>query len=108
VSIQIESKGGLAATLQRLLEHMRSAAEPALIIAPDLLISPLVLTPITEDNFAKTSAATRPQHDGNLRIAHHEIAAVATGFHRITTGNAQSVGAVRIEAKDFAAATHKP
>jgi len=105
VSIQIESKGGLAATLQRLLEHMRSAAEPALIIAPDLLISPLVLTPITEDNFAKTSAATRPQHDGNLRIAHHEIAAVATGFHRITTGNAQSVGAVRIEAKDFAAAT---
>lgn len=76
-----------------------------IVVAPDLLISPLVLSPITENSLAGTCAGVRPQRDGNLRITHHGVSAVATSFHRINAGNAQSVGAIRIHPRDFPA-TH--
>jgi hypothetical protein len=71
------------------------------LVAPDLLISPLVLSPITENSLAGTCAGVRPHRDGNLRIAHHGVSAVATSFHHINAGNAQSVGVIRIHPRDF-------
>ena len=91
-----------------MLSDLRAALENSdsaiILVAPDLLISPLVLSPITENSLAGTCAAVRPQRDGNLRIAHHGVSAVATSFHHINAGNAQSVGAIRIHPRDFPAA----
>lgn len=96
------------AKVSEVLADLRTALENSdsaiILIAPDLLISPLVLSPITENSLAGTCAAVRPQRDGNLRIAHHGVSAVATSFHQINAGNAQSVGAIRIHPRDFPAA----
>jgi hypothetical protein len=96
------------AKVSEVLADLRTALENSdsaiILVAPDLLISPLVLSPITENSLAGTCAAVRPQRDGNLRIAHHGVSAVATSFHHINAGNAQSVGAIRIHPRDFPAA----
>ena len=96
------------AEVSEVLADLRTALEKSdsaiILVAPDLLISPLVLSPITENSLAGTCAAVRPQRDGNLRIAHHGVSAVATSFHHINAGNAQSVGAIRIHPRDFPAA----
>lgn len=94
-----------AAELSEVLAELSSAllrsGTAIILLAPDLLISPLVLSPITENALVGTCAAVRPHREGNIRIAHHGISAVATSFHHIKTGNAQSVGAVRIDPRDF-------
>ena len=94
-----------AAELPDVLAELSAAlAHPGtaiILLAPDLLISPVVLSPITENMLAGTCAAVRPHREGNTRVAHHEISAIANSFHHINTGNAQSVGAVRIDPRDF-------
>jgi hypothetical protein len=87
--------------LEQLCTALETPDMAVIVLAPDLLISPLVLSPITENSLAGTSAGVRPQRDGNLRIAHHGVSAVQTSFHHINAGNAQSVGAIRIHPRDF-------
>ena len=94
----------MSEVLTELLAALEISDSAIIMVAPDLLISPLVLSPITENALAGTCAAVRPQRDGNLRIAHHGVSAVATSFHSINAGNAQSVGAIRIHPRDFPAA----
>lgn len=94
-----------SAEISEVLADLRTALENSessiTMVAPDLLISPLVLSPITENSLAATCAAVRPQRDGNVRVAHHSVSAVATSFHHLNAGNAQSVGAIRIHPCDF-------
>ena len=97
----INTSSGISEVLAQLCTALETPDLAIIVVAPDLLISPLVLSPITENSLAGTSAGVRPQRDGNLRIAHHCVSAVATSFHRINAGNAQSVGAIRIHPRDF-------
>lgn len=97
----INTSAETSEVLAELLVALQDSNSAIIVVAPDLLISPLVLSPITENSLAGTSAAVRPQRDGNLRIAHHGVSAVATSFHHINAGNAQSVGAIRIHPRDF-------
>ena len=100
----INTNAGVSEVLSDLRAALENSDSAIILVAPDLLISPLVLSPITENSLAGTCAAVRPQRDGNLRIAHHGVSAVATSFHHINAGNAQSVGAIRIHPRDFPAA----
>lgn len=97
----IDTSAEISEVLADLCTALETSDSAIIMLAPDLLISPLVLAPITENSLAGTSAAVRPQRDGNLRIAHHGVSAVATSFHQINAGNAQSVGAIRINPSDF-------
>jgi len=104
VSRIINTNAGVSEVLADLRTALENSDSAIILVAPDLLISPLVLSPITENALAGTCAAVRPQRDGNLRIVHHGVSAVATSFHHINAGNAQSVGAIRIHPRDFPAA----
>ena len=97
----INSTAELPEVLVELSSALRQSGTAVILLAPDLLISPVVLSPVTENALAGTCAAVRPHREGNLRVAHHGISAVANSFHRINTGNSQSVGAVRIDPQDF-------
>ena len=97
----INSTAELPEVLVELSSALRQSGTAIILLAPDLLISPAVLSPVTENALAGTCAAVRPHREGNIRVAHHGISAVANSFHRINTGNAQSVGAVRIDPQDF-------
>ena len=97
----INTSAEISGVLADLCTALETPDLAIIVVAPDLLISPLVLSPITENSLAGTSAGVRPQRDGNLRIAHHGVSAVATSFHRINAGNAQSVGVIRIHPRDF-------
>ncbi len=100
----INTSADISEVLAELCTALETRDLAIVVVAPDLLVSPLVLSPITENSLAGTSAGVRPQRDGNLRIAHHAVSAVATSFHHINAANAQSVGAIRIHPSDFAVA----
>ena len=97
----IQMTAELPEVLVELLSALTQSGTAIILLAPDLLISPVVLSPVTENALAGTCAAVRPHRQGNIRIAHHGISAVANSFHHINAGNAQSVGAVRIDPSDF-------
>ncbi len=100
----LNTSAGVSVVLAELGAALEQPDSAIILLAPDLLISPLVLSPITENSLAGTCAAVRPNRDGNIRISHHGISAVATSFHHINTGNAQSIGAIHINPRDFLAA----
>ena len=104
MSRPINTSADISEVLAELILALQDSDSAIIVVAPDLVIAPLVLSPITENSLAGTSAGIRPQRDGNLRIAHHGVSAVATSFHHINAGNAQSVGAIRIHPRDFAVA----
>ena len=97
----IQMTAELPEVLVELSSALTQSGTAIILLAPDLLISPVVLSPVTENALAGTCAAVRPHRQGNIRIAHHGISAVANSFHHINAGNAQSVGAVRIDPSDF-------
>ena len=97
----IQMTAELPEVLVELSSALTQSGTTIILLAPDLLISPVVLSPVTENALAGTCAAVRPHRQGNIRIAHHGISAVANSFHHINAGNAQSVGAVRIDPSDF-------
>jgi len=104
VNLEINTSADMSAVLAELSMSLKQSSSPIIVLAPDLLISPLVLGPITQSAGAGTGAAVRPRREGNIRIAHHGVSAVATSFHHINAGNAESVGAIRIHPSDFPAA----
>ncbi len=97
----LDTSADVSVVLAELGAALDTSESAIILLAPDLLISPLVLSPITENALAGTCAAVRPLREGNIRIAHHGISAVASSFHHINVGNAQSVGAIRIDPRDF-------
>ena len=97
----IQMTAELPEVLVELSSALTQSGTTIILLAPDLLISPAVLSPVTENALAGTCAAVRPHREGNIRVAHHGISAVANSFHQINTGNSQSVGAVRIDPQDF-------
>jgi len=103
VNLTIDTSADVLTVLAELLAALEKSDSAIILLAPDLLISPLVLSPVTENSIAGTCAAVRPDREANLRLAHHEISAVATSFHQINVGNAKSVGAIRINPRDFPA-----
>jgi len=104
VNLEINTSADISVVLAELSMSLEQSNSPIILLAPDLLISSLVLGPITQSVRAGTGAAVRPQRDGNIRISHHGVSAVATSFHHINAGNAESVGAIRIHPSDFPAA----
>jgi hypothetical protein len=104
VNLTIDTNADVSTVLAELESALEKSDSAVILLAPDLMISPLVLSPITKNSLAGTCAAVRPDRYGNLRLAHHGISAVATSFHHINVGNAQSVGAIRINPRDFPAA----
>lgn len=104
MNLEINTSADISVVLAALSMSLEQSNSPIILLAPDLLISSLVLGPITQSVRAGTGAAVRPQRDGNIRIAHHSVSAVATSFHHINAGNAESVGAIRIHPRDFSAA----
>lgn len=103
MNLTIDTSADVLTVLAELLAALEKSDSAIILLAPDLLISPLVLSPVTENSIAGTCAAVRPDREANLRLAHHEISAVATSFHQINVGNAKSVGAIRINPRDFPA-----
>lgn len=104
MNLEIDTNADITEVLAQIQVGLEYSNSPIILRSPDLLVSPLVLSPITENSLAGTCAAVRPQRDGDIRVAHHGVSAVSTSFHHINAGNAQSVGAIRIHPRDFPAA----
>ncbi|MBT5182382.1 MAG: hypothetical protein HOL91_02680, partial [Actinobacteria bacterium] len=79
----IQMTAELPEVLVELSSALTQSGTAIILLAPDLLISPVVLSPVTENALAGTCAAVRPHRQGNIRIAHHGISAVANSFHHI-------------------------
>lgn len=92
-------------SLGRRLEHSSLAGQAIAIMAQGLVIAPAALAPITQDPFAPTSMLVRATGDhADLRVRHHLVTSVGTGFHEVTAPDHRSVGALRIASADGPAA----
>lgn len=97
------NQGDIHGNLSAIIDALATGEGDLVVIAGDLVIAPDVLAPITSQESAGTVIATRPARGGNLRVRHHQVVAAATSFHSVHSGNARSVGALRIAVADQAA-----
>ena len=87
----------LAATL--------STGEGAVVLrAADLVVAPAALAPLTHDPFAATALLVRGASQlADVRVRHHVVTSVGTGFHQVTAPDHRSVGALVVASADRAA-----
>lgn len=90
--------------LSALIERLRTAAEPVVVIADDLIVGPAAIAPLTSDPFASTSVLVVEDCDGDLCVLHHQVVSAGTAHHVVGTPTHRSVGVVRIAVVDAPAA----
>lgn len=87
-----------------LIEQLRVAAEPVVVVADDLIVAPAAIAPLTSDPFAGTSVLVVEDRDGDLRVLHHQVVSAGTDHHVVGAPTHRSVGVVRIAVVDAPAA----
>lgn len=100
--------GGAAspgAALDALAADLAAAETGIVVMADDLVIAPAALAPLTHDPYAATGLLVRPSsQDADVRVRHHVVTSVGTGFHRVAAPDHRSVGALVIAPADALAA----
>ena len=95
---------GGPAELSGLADRLRTATGPVALVSDALVVPAAALAPITDDPFAGTALLVRPAQQGaDVRVRHHLVTSVGSGFHRVTAPDHRSVGALRIGPGDAAA-----
>ena len=95
----------VATALADVLRSLSSGTGPVVVIASDLVVAPRALAPLTDDPFAGTSMLVQPaSRDADVRVRHHVVTSVGSGYHSVTAPDHRSVGAVLISAADADAA----
>lgn len=95
----------VAQSLADVITRLRDSVGPLMVIAQELVVAPRALAPITDDPFATTSLLVRPAtKDADVRVRHHVVTSVGTGFHSVTAPDSRSVGALVIASADAVAA----
>lgn len=93
-----------AAALEELAAVLATGDGPIALRAVDLVVSPAALAPLTHDPFATTSLLVRPAAQrADVRVRHHVVTSVGTGFHEVAAPDHVSVGALVVSAGDRAA-----
>jgi hypothetical protein len=85
---------------------MLTRATSAVVVADaGLVVARRALAPLADDPFVGTSLLVQAdsQH-GDVRVRHHAVTSVGTGFHEVTAPDHRSVGALVINAVDAPAA----
>jgi hypothetical protein len=81
------------------------AGSAVVVVAPDLTVAQRALSPLTDDPFASTSMLVRPAgRDADVRVRHHVVTSVGSGFHDVTAPDHRSVGVLLLGSVDAAAA----
>ena len=94
-----------AAALVALATDLAVAGTGIVVTADDLVVAPAALAPLTHDPYAATALMVRPSaQDADVRVRHHVVTSVGTGFHRIAAPDHRSVGALVIAPGDSPAA----
>jgi len=91
-------------SLTAILDRLRTAGEPVVLVARDLVIAEAALAPLTSDPFVVTSVLVRPDPHGNLRVRHHRVVSAGSSVHRVGSATHVGVGALVISATDVGAA----
>ena len=97
-------RASCAALLDDLIARLVTATEPVIVMAPDLIVAPAAIAPLTEDPFAGTSAFVVPDRNGDLRVLHHQVMSAGTSHHVVGSPTHRSVGLLRIARADASAA----
>lgn len=90
--------------LTAVLDHLRTGADPVVLVAEDLVIAEAALAPLTSDPFVPSSVLVRPDPHGNLRVRHHRVVSAGSSVHRVGSPTHASVGALVISEADAQAA----
>jgi hypothetical protein len=91
--------------LMALAARLVDVRDPVVLVAPGLIVAPRALSPLTEDPFVATALLVRPGGSGaDVRVRHHVVTSVASGFHEVTAPDHRSVGALAIGVRDAPAA----
>jgi hypothetical protein len=95
-----------AAALTALAGLLASADEPTVVVASGLVVAPRALAPLTDDPFVATGLLVRPgSSDADVRVRHHVVTSVGSGFHQVTAPDHRSVGALVVGQRDAVAAS---
>lgn len=93
-----------AAALDGLVALLVSGDGPIAIRTADLVVAPTALAPLTHDPYAPTALLVRPAaQQADVRVRHHVVTSVGTGFHAVTAPDHVSVGALVVSAADRSA-----
>ncbi len=94
-----------AAALAAAAAALRAGPGHVAFVAADLVVAPAALAPIVDDGFAPTSLLVRPAaRGGDVRVRHHVVTSVGSGFHRVGAADHRSVGALVVAPADRSAA----
>lgn len=89
------------AAVEALVALLSSGEGPIVVRAADLIVSPSALAPLTHDPYAPTSLLVRPAaQQADVRVRHHLVTSVGTGFHEVTAPDHVSVGALVVSPGD--------
>lgn len=92
------------AALDQLAVLLASGDGPIAVRAADLVVAQAALAPLTHDPYAPTSLLVRPaSQQADVRVRHHAVISVGSGFHGVTAPDHVSVGALVVSAGDRAA-----
>ncbi len=87
--------------LRDVVARLRATQAPVVLCAADLVVAPAALAPLTADPFVATSLLVRPAtHDADVRVRHHLVTSVGTGFHGVTAPDHRSVGVLAVSLAD--------
>jgi hypothetical protein len=93
------------AALRSLAGLLASGEGPVVLVADDLVVAPAALAPLTHDPYAPTGLLVRPAaQEADVRVRHHVVTSVGTGFHAVAAPDHRSVGALLIAPGDAQAA----
>jgi hypothetical protein len=93
--------GDPSVELSGLAELLARGEAPVVAIAASLVVPQAALAPLTRDPFAGTSLLLRPgSGEPDVRVRHHLVTSVGSGFHAVTAPDRRSVGVVLISAQD--------
>ncbi len=93
-----------ATALLELVAILRSGEGPLAVRADDLVLSPAALAPLTHDPYAPTGLLVRPAAQrADVRVRHHVVTSVGTGFHEVAAPDHVSVGALVVANADRSA-----
>ena len=94
-----------AAALEALAADLAAGGTGAVLVADDLVIAPAAMAPLTHDPYAATGLLVRPSsQEADVRVRHHVVTSVGTGFHGVAAPDHRSVGALVIAPSDAGAA----
>ena len=101
VALPEEGVGPVEA-LRRLADRLSREHSGLVVVSPDLVAPESVLAPLT-DRPVRVDLAARTSSDrggADLRVRHHRVTSVGTGFHAVSAPDHRSVGALVVAATD--------